>query len=105
MEQQGVVSTLGPVHKDVVQVRKEYFQDIKEESLLAIKQRWKALVTKISRPCLDRMSLQVPIIWYAPEGYYFDYDYQSFMGSVLLQCFNKIMVLGCIKKKFILHTL
>jgi len=40
MRKNGVVGKLGPIHTDIIQARKEYFQDIKEEALAASKQRW-----------------------------------------------------------------
>lgn len=42
MQKDEVMAKLGPLHTDIIQARREYFQDIKEEAFLAIKKRWEA---------------------------------------------------------------
>lgn len=40
MQRANVVGKLGPLHTNIIQVGKEYFQDIKEEAFSAWRQRW-----------------------------------------------------------------
>jgi len=42
-----VVAQLGPLHTDIIQAGKEYFQEIKEEALSVARQRWEASTNNV----------------------------------------------------------
>ena len=47
MRRPGVKSRLGPFHKDVIENARDYFEDIREASLAAAKQRWMASTNNV----------------------------------------------------------
>lgn len=101
MKREGVIKTLGPIHKKIVQKGISYFLSIQERSLTASKLKWtistnsvkdrepfnyknfKAAATRmvtysnlILREGLYWLGcrFQSPIIWYPPEGHRADYE-------------------------------
>ena len=101
MTQEGVIAKLEPLHKAILQSRREYFQEIRKGSLLAAKKRWQAStnnvknqepfnykkfkafvvnfftcsnITLIMDPTWIGCRYRCPIIWYPPEGYHHNYD-------------------------------
>jgi len=100
MKQDGIVGQLGPFHMNIIQDGKEYFQEIKEESLSTARQRWEVSnITVRNREPFGYRNFKVasshfhkysnmvltmgpewigrryrtPIKWYPPEKYRRDY--------------------------------
>ena len=47
MRRPGVKSRMGPIHKDIIENAREYFEDICEAALAAAKQRWMASTNNV----------------------------------------------------------
>ena len=47
MTHEGVIKILGPIHKEILQTRRDYFLSIQERSLLASRQRWMASTNSV----------------------------------------------------------
>lgn len=125
----GVVGQLGLFHINIIQLGKEYFQEIKEEALSTARQRWeassnnirnrepfgfrnfKAASTRLHKysnmvlsmgPEWIRCGYRSPIIWYPPDGYHSDYNSSDHQVNQAFAMLKNKMVSGCIRRKYIL---
>ena len=127
------MSTLGPIHTNTIKSGLEYFEDIREESLLAAKQTWTTSVNSVRNrepfgyrnfteattrlTCYGNLVLsegptwigccyKIPIIWYPPDGYRCNYELSEHQeGRAFVVLKNKKMVFGSTRKKHVVPIL